>query len=122
MLKVLLVEDNEMSSEMLSRRLMRRGYRVSIADNGESALLNVNAEKPNIIIMDLNLPGIDGLEITRRLKANKKTTHIPVIACTAHALSDDHQKALKAGCDDYVTKPVDLEKLLIKINNLILAK
>ncbi|AIE84572.1 response regulator [Fimbriimonas ginsengisoli] len=119
MAKILLVEDNEMNRDMLSRRLMRRGYEVSIAIDGESGLALVGTEKPDLILMDMSLPILDGWEVTRRLKANPLTQRIPVIALTAHAMSSDRDKAMEAGCDDYDTKPVELPRLLEKIEALL---
>ncbi len=118
-MKILLVEDNEMNRDMLSRRLSRKGYVVVIAEDGETALEIVSEENPDLILMDLSLPGMDGWEATRQLKAGEKTRHIPVIALTAHALSSDREKAMETGCDDYDTKPVDLERLLGKISNTL---
>lgn len=112
---LLLVEDNELNRDMLSRRLERKGFRVSLAVDGLQALERVQAEPPDLILMDLSLPGIDGWEATRRLKADAATRAIPVIALTAHAMSGDRDRALEAGCDDFDTKPVDLPRLLGKI-------
>jgi len=117
--KVLLVEDNEMNRDMLSRRLVRRGYEVVIAVDGESGLALAGSEAPDLILMDMSLPVLDGWEATRRLKAAPATQHIPVIALTAHAMSSDRDKALEAGCDDYDTKPVELPRLLGKIEALL---
>src|ERR1044071_5526091 len=119
MSKVLLVEDNEMNRDMLSRRLARRGYDVVLAVDGESGLALAGSEAPDLILMDMSLPVLDGWEATRRLKAAPATRHIPVIALTAHAMSSDRDKALEAGCDDYDTKPVDLTRLLEKIEALV---
>jgi CheY-like chemotaxis protein len=119
MSKVLLVEDNEMNRDMLSRRLVRRGYEVVIAVDGESGLALAGSEAPDLILMDMSLPVLDGWEATRRLKAAPATRHIPVIALTAHAMSSDRDKALEAGCDDYDTKPVELPRLLGKIEALL---
>ena len=119
MSKVLLVEDNEMNRDMLSRRLERRGYEVVIAVDGESGLALAGSEAPDLILMDMSLPVLDGWEATRRLKAEPATRHIPVIALTAHAMSSDREKALEAGCDDYDTKPVELPRLLGKIEALL---
>jgi CheY-like chemotaxis protein len=119
MSKVLLVEDNEMNRDMLSRRLVRRGYEVVIAVDGESGLALAGSEAPDLILMDMSLPVLDGWEATRRLKAAPATQHIPVIALTAHAMSSDRDKALEAGCDDYDTKPVELPRLLDKIETLL---
>ncbi|MDQ2987026.1 MAG: response regulator [Armatimonadota bacterium] len=119
MSKILLVEDNEMNRDMLSRRLMRRGYEVVIAVDGESGLALAATESPDLILMDMSLPILDGWEASRRLKAGPSTQHIPVIALTAHAMSCDRDKAIEAGCDDYDTKPVELERLLEKIEALL---
>ena len=119
MARILLVEDNEMNRDMLSRRLQRKGYSVLIAVDGEQGLATAYSEIPDLILMDISLPFIDGYEVTRRLKANPRTRHIPVIALTAHALLTDRDKALKAGCNDYDTKPVDFGRLTEKIENLL---
>lgn len=119
MSKILLVEDNEMNRDMLSRRLLRRGYEVVIALDGESGLALAESEAPNLILMDMSLPLLDGWEATRRLKADAITQHIPIIALTAHAMSSDRDKALEAGCDDYDTKPIELPRLLEKIEALL---
>jgi two-component system, cell cycle response regulator DivK len=116
MSKVLLVEDNEMNRDMLSRRLMRRGYQVVMAFDGQQAVDMALSERPDLILMDMSLPGLDGWEATRRIKAATATRTIPVIALTAHAMSDDREKALQAGCDDYDTKPIDLPRLLGKMS------
>lgn len=121
MSKILLVEDNEMNRDMLSRRLMRRGYDVVLAADGESGLTLAGKEAPDLILMDMSLPLLDGWEATRRLKASPTTQHVPVIALTAHAMSSDREKALEAGCDDYDTKPVELPRLIQKIEALLLA-
>lgn len=119
MSKILLVEDNEMNRDMLSRRLIRRGYEVILAVDGESGLALAGTEAPNLILMDMSLPILDGWEAARRLKASPSTQHIPVIALTAHAMSSDRDKALDAGCDDYDTKPIELPRLLEKIAALL---
>ena len=119
MFKILLVEDNEMNRDMLSRRLLRRGYEVVIAQDGESGLAMAHSETPDLILMDMSLPILDGWEATRRLKADTATSHIPVIALTAHAMSSDRDKALEAGCDDYDTKPIELPRLVEKIEALL---
>ena len=116
---ILLIEDNEMNRDMLSRRLVRRGYEVALALDGEQGVAMAGAEAPALILMDMSLPGIDGWEVTRRLKATAQTQKIPVIALTAHAMSDDREKALAAGCDDFDTKPVELPRLLSKIQALL---
>ena len=119
MARILLVEDNEMNRDMLSRRLQRKGFSVLIALDGEQGLAKAYSEMPDLILMDISLPFIDGYEVTRRLKANPRTRHIPVIALTAHALLTDRDKALKAGCNDYDTKPVDFSRLTEKIETLL---
>jgi two-component system cell cycle response regulator DivK len=117
--KILLVEDNEMNRDMLSRRLARKGYQVVLALDGQSGLEMTQTEVPDLVLMDMSLPVLDGWEATRRLKADPATRHIPVIALTAHAMSSDRDKALEAGCDDYDTKPVELPRLLTKIEALL---
>ena len=116
---ILLVEDNELNRDMLSRRLVRNGYDVLIAEDGAKGLSAATDGKPDLILMDMSLPVLDGWEATRRLKAEPQTRAIPVIALTAHALSTDREKAMAAGCDDYDTKPVELERLLEKIEHLL---
>jgi len=113
--KILLVEDNEMNRDMLSRRLLRRGYEVVIAVDGQQGVDLAGSTQPNVILMDMSLPVIDGWEATRRIKADPATKAIPVIALTAHAMAGDREQALAAGCDDYDTKPIDLTRLLPKI-------
>jgi len=117
--RILLVEDNEMNRDMLSRRLVRRGFDVLIAEDGLKGTDLAASERPDLVLMDLSLPGIDGWEATRRLKADPRTTSIPVIALTAHAMSQDREKALEVGCDDFDTKPIDLARLLEKIERLL---
>ena len=117
--RILLVEDNEMNRDMLSRRLVKRGYEVAIAVDGEQGLAMASSEAPALILMDMSLPGIDGWEATRRVKAAPETRGIPVIALTAHAMAGDREKALAAGCDDYDTKPVDFARLRAKIDALL---
>ncbi len=119
MARILLVEDNENNRDMLSRRLQRKGYEVILAEDGRQALEKAEAEKPDLVLMDMSLPEIDGWEATRRLKANPLTAAMPVIALTAHAMSGDREKAMEAGCDDYDTKPVDLASLLAKMEALL---
>jgi two-component system cell cycle response regulator DivK len=119
MAKILLVEDNEMNRDMLSRRLQRKGYEVVLAVDGQRGLEMARGEAPDLIIMDMSLPVLDGWEATRRLKADAATEVIPIIALTAHAMSSDCEKALDAGCDDYDTKPVELPRLLGKIEALL---
>ena len=120
--KILLVEDNEMNRDMLSRRLQRRGYEVVTAVDGESGLALTKSETPALILMDMSLPGIDGWEATRQLKADPATRAIPVIALTAHAMAGDREQALAAGCDDFDIKPIDLDRLLGKIEALLADK
>jgi|SRR5476649_2458992 two-component system, cell cycle response regulator DivK len=115
MARILLVEDNEMNRDMLSRRLTRRGYEVLIAVDGEAGVQQAAEAAPDVILMDMSLPKIDGWEATRQVKANPTTTAIPVIALTAHAMAGDREQALAAGCDDYDTKPIELDRLLTKI-------
>ena len=117
--KILLVEDNEMNRDMLSRRLKRRGYEVSIAVDGAEGVEMTSSEIPDLILMDMSLPVMDGWEATRNIKANPATKSIPIIALTAHAMSGDRQKALDAGCDDYDTKPIELPRLLSKIQTFL---
>jgi len=119
MTTILVVEDNEMNREMLSRRLERRGYKVLIATDGDTSISIAQANAPDLILMDMSLPVVDGWEATRRMKADRTLQHIPVIALTAHAMANDRDKALEAGCDDYDTKPIDLSRLLGKIENLL---
>lgn len=120
--KVLVVEDNEMNRDMLSRRLVRRGYHVETAVDGIDALNKVNRERPDIILMDMNLPVLDGWEVTRRIKRDSFTADIPVIALTAHAMGTERQRAIDAGCDDFDVKPIDFARLLGKINALVTTK
>jgi two-component system cell cycle response regulator DivK len=120
--KILLVEDNEMNRDMLSRRLRRRGYEVLTAVDGESGLALTRSEAPALILMDMSLPGIDGWEVTRQLKADRATRAIPVIALTAHAMAGDREQALAAGCDDFDIKPIELDRLLGKIEALLGGK
>jgi CheY-like chemotaxis protein len=115
MAKILLVEDNEMNRDMLSRRLARRGYHVVVAVDGEQGLRLAKAEAPDLILMDMSLPVLDGWEATRQLKAAPETQYIPIIALTAHAMSGDREKAINAGCNDYDTKPIEFPRLLEKI-------
>ena len=117
--KILLVEDNEMNRDMLSRRLERKGFEVVIAVDGKAGVDMASSTSPDLILMDLSLPVIDGWEATRQIKADAATQNIPVIALTAHAMSGDEQKAREAGCDDYDTKPVNLNRLLGKIGNFL---
>jgi len=117
--KILLVEDNEMNRDMLSRRLMRKGYDVAIAEDGQRGVDMAGSENPDLILMDMSLPVIDGWEATRQIKNSTSTGGIPVIALTAHAMAADREKAMQAGCDDYDTKPVELPRLLEKIEQLL---
>ncbi|MEM7333024.1 MAG: response regulator [Chloroflexota bacterium] len=119
MTKILLVEDNEMNRDMLSRRLRRKGYKVVEAQDGQVGVKMASAEQPDLILMDMSLPVIDGWEATRLIKANKQTKNIPIIAQTAHAMADDREKCLEAGCDDYTTKPIHMPQLLAKIEGLL---
>ncbi len=118
MTKILLVEDNDLNRDMLTRRLTKRGYEVLSATDGEQGLVLAQAEQPDLVLMDMSLPGIDGWETTRRLRAGAGTASIPVIALTAHAMAGDRERALEAGCDDYDTKPVEMDRLLLKIESL----
>jgi CheY-like chemotaxis protein len=119
MAKILLVEDNEMNRDMLSRRLLRRGYEVVMAVDGEQAVAMAQSERPDLILMDMSLPVVDGWEATRRVKAAEASCRIPIIALTAHAMSGDRERALGAGCDDYDTKPIEMPRLLEKIDALL---
>jgi two-component system, cell cycle response regulator DivK len=122
MSRILLVEDNEMNRDMLSRRLVRNGYEVFYAIDGQQGVNMALSERPDLILMDMSLPVIDGWEATRRLKANDATRRIPVIALTAHAMAGDREKAMEAGCDDYDTKPVEISRLVGKIASLLKPK
>ncbi len=115
MAKILLVEDNEMNRDMLSRRLQRKGYTVVLAIDGEQGIKMATSSSPDLILMDLSLPIIDGWEATRQIKSQAETTDIPIIALTAHAMEDDRRRALEAGCDDYDSKPIDFTRLVSKI-------
>lgn len=117
--KILLVEDNEMNRDMLSRRLTKRGFNVVIAVDGREGIDLTTKELPDVILMDMSLPEIDGWEATKRIKATASTKHIPLIALTAHAMAGDREKALQAGCDDYDTKPIDFQRLLEKIEKAL---
>ena len=119
MKKILLVEDNEMNRDMLSRRLVRNGFEVAIAVDGAQGIAMAQSEHPDLILMDMSLPVIDGWEATRRVRAGGMTSDIPIIALTAHAMSGDREKAIEAGCDDYDTKPIEIPRLLEKINSLL---
>lgn len=122
MAKILLVEDNEMNRDMLSRRLARRGFEVLLAENGQAGVDLTISERPDLILMDMSLPVMDGWEATRRIKADPAISCIPVIALSAHAMASDRETALKAGCDDYDSKPVDLSRLIRKIEQLLAAR
>ena len=123
MKKILLVEDNDMNRDMLSRRLMRKGFDVVLAENGGKGVEMAFSESPDMVLMDINLPDIDGWEATRQIRAREtqlnKERHIPIIAVTAHAMSMDFQKAIDAGCDQYEPKPIHLASLLEKMNDLL---
>ena len=119
MARILVVEDNDMNRDMLSRRLGRKGFDVITAVDGQQGISLAIDENPDLILMDMSLPVMDGWEATRLIKAKEQTRNIPIIGLSAHAMSGDKEKALKAGCDDYETKPVDFEKLLEKINNYL---
>lgn len=119
--KILLVEDNEMNRDMLSRRLIRQGFEVAIAVDGEQGIALATVERPDLILMDMSLPIIDGWTATQTIKANDATSAIPVIALTAHAMAADREKAIAAGCDDYDTKPIEFKRLLDKINTQLSA-
>jgi two-component system, cell cycle response regulator DivK len=120
--KILLVEDNEMNRNMLSRRLIRHGYEVVMAVDGQQGTEMAMSERPDLILMDMSLPVMDGWEATRQVKGNDVTRQIPVIALTAHAMAGDRERAMEVGCDDYDTKPVELPRLLGKIAALLLPK
>ena len=120
--KVLLVEDNEMNRDMLSRRLSRRGFDVLMAVDGEQGVQMAKTEMPDLILMDMSLPSLDGWGATREIKAEISTRSIPLIALTAHAMAGDREKALQAGCDDYDTKPIELTRLLEKMDRLLNEK
>jgi len=119
MAKILIVEDNVDNLNMLRIRLSRKGYEIIIATDGKEGIDSTISDNPDLIIMDMNLPNIDGWEATRRIKATKKTQHIPILALTAYATADHRKKSMEAGCDDYDTKPIDFPRLLNKIQNLL---
>ena len=121
MTTILIVEDNEMNRDMLSRRLARKGYDILLAEDGEIGLEVARAKVPDIVLMDMSLPVVDGWEATRRMKADDDLRHIPIIALTAHAMAHDYDLAIQAGCDDYDTKPIELPRLLAKIEALLPA-
>jgi CheY-like chemotaxis protein len=120
--RVLLVEDNEANADMLSRRLTRQGFEVRLATDGLQAVEQAQRERPDLILMDISLPKIDGWEATRRLKADAATASVPIVALTAHAMVADRQKCLDAGCDEFETKPIDLKRLLEKMQALLAAR
>ena len=122
MTTILIVEDNELNRDMLSRRLVRKGFEVLLAVDGATGIAVAAAERPDLILMDMSLPLVDGWEATRRLKADQALRGIPIIALTAHAMATDRDKALAAGCDDYDTKPIELPRLLAKIDALLFAR
>jgi two-component system cell cycle response regulator DivK len=117
--RILLIEDNEMNRDMLSRRLERKGYETIIAVDGQEGVEKTESEKPDLVLMDMSLPVLDGWEATRKLKSSSVTQDIPIIGLSAHAMSGDREKAIEAGCDDYDTKPVELPRLLEKIESLL---
>ncbi len=117
--KILLIEDNDLNRDMLSRRLQRRGYEIVSAVDGEQGVALANSELPDLILMDISLPGLNGWEATRRIRQNTGTAYVPIIALTAHAMSGDRERTLEAGCDEYETKPVDLNALLAKMEALL---
>jgi CheY-like chemotaxis protein len=119
MARILLVEDNDMNRDMLSRRLQRKGHEVLLAADGMQAILMAESEVPDLILLDMSLPVIDGWEAARRLKASPATARVPIVALTAHAMAGDREKALAAGCDDYDTKPVDFLNLTAKIDKIL---
>ncbi len=118
MIKVLIVEDDELNSDMLSQRLKRKGYEIMLAVNGEEAIQVAKKSKPDLILMDMGLPVLDGWEASRQLKADKATKHIPIIALTAHTMSEERERVFEVGCDEYESKPVDFEQLIEKIEKL----
>jgi CheY-like chemotaxis protein len=120
--RILIVEDNDLNRDALTRRLTRRGYAVLPASDGASGLTMAAATRPDLILMDLGLPDIDGWECTRRLKASQQTRHIPVIALSAHAMRGDREKAIEAGCDEFDSKPIDLPGLLAKMSRILAAQ
>jgi CheY-like chemotaxis protein len=119
MARILLVEDNEMNMDMLSRRLARRGHEVIPAVDGAEGVAKARLERPDLILMDMSLPGVDGWKAARQVKSAPETAHIPILALTAHAMAGDRERALAAGCDDYDTKPIDLARLVGKIDALL---
>ncbi len=117
--KILLIEDNEMSCDMLRRRLTRKGFEIIVAIDGASGIVTAQTELPDLIVMDMSLPILDGWEATKRLKQMTETCHIPIIGCSAHAMVGDRERGIQAGCDDYDTKPIEFERLLGKIEGLL---
>jgi CheY-like chemotaxis protein len=122
MARILLVEDNEMNRDMLSRRLIRRGHDVTMAIDGPAGIVSANEHRPDLILMDISLPGMDGWEVTKVLRSRPETASIPIIALTAHAMEIDRRQSLEVGCNDYDTKPIDLARLLVKIDALLIAE
>ena len=122
MARILLVEDNEMNRDMLSRRLLRRGYEVTMAIDGPAGIASAIENRPDLILMDISLPGMDGWEVSKVLRSRAETASIPIIALTAHAMEIDRQRSLEVGCNDYDTKPIDLARLLVKIDALLIAE
>jgi CheY-like chemotaxis protein len=119
MARILLIEDNEMNRDMLSRRLMRRGHEITTAVDGPAGIASATLTRPDLILMDISLPGMDGWEATRTLRSQAETAAIPIIALTAHAMEADRQRSLEVGCNDFDTKPIDLSRLLVKIDALL---
>jgi CheY-like chemotaxis protein len=119
MARILLVEDNEMNRDMLSRRLVRRGHQVTTATDGPAGIASANESRPDLILMDISLPGMDGWEATKALRSQPQTASIPIIALTAHAMETDRARSLEVGCNDFDTKPVDIARLLVKIEALL---
>jgi two-component system, cell cycle response regulator DivK len=119
MAKILLIEDNEMNSDMLSRRLIRRGHEITTAADAPAGIASATTTRPDLILMDISLPGMDGWEATRVLRSQAETASIPIIALTAHAMESDRQRSVEVGCNDFDTKPVDLARLLVKIDALL---
>ena len=119
MAKILLIEDNEMNSDMLSRRLVRRGHEITTAFDAPAGIASATSSRPDLILMDISLPGMDGWEATKVLRSQAETASIPIIALTAHAMETDRQRSVEVGCNDFDTKPVDLARLLVKIDALL---
>ena len=117
--KILLIEDNEMNRDMLSRRLTRKGFHILVAEDGRKGLEMIRSEQPDLVLMDMNLPEIDGWNATKTMKHEEGTKHIPVIALTSHAMTGDQERAYEAGCDEYEPKPIDFSALLLKIHRLL---